>query len=147
MIEGLEVFKDFLVISERSNGLKKLKLYPFESREEKYIEFDEETYRLNMGANFEYNTNDLYYSYSSLTTPSSVFRYNMLSGEKSCGIRKKYWTLLFLQKIMSQKGFGLEQMTVQRFPYRLSIKKERSLRGSLPALCLWIVWIYHSRLF
>ena len=98
LIEGLEVFKDFLVISERSNGLKKLKLYPFESREEKYIEFDEETYRLNMGANFEYNTNDLYYSYSSLTTPSSVFRYNMLSGEKSCGIRKKYWTLLFSPK-------------------------------------------------
>ena len=76
------------MISERSNGLKKLKLYPFESREEKYIEFDEETYRLNMGANFEYNTNDLYYSYSSLTTPSSVFRYNMLSGEKSCASEK-----------------------------------------------------------
>ena len=98
LIEGLEVFKDFLVISERSNGLKK-QSYTLLNLERSSIEFDEETYRLNMGANFEYNTNDLYYSYSSLTTPSSVFRYNMLSGEKSCGIRKSIGPFFFSKQL------------------------------------------------
>ena len=37
---------------------------------------------------------------------------------------------------MSQKGFGLEQMTVQRFPYRLSMQKERSLMRLLACFML-----------
>lgn len=82
LIEGLEVFNEFLVIVERKNGLKKFKLYPFESREEHYIEFDEETYSLGLGLNDEYYTNTLYYSYNSMTTPSSVYQYDMMTGER-----------------------------------------------------------------
>ena len=82
LIEGLEVFNEFLVIVERKNGLKKFKLYPFESREEQYIEFDEETYSLGLGLNDEYYTNVLYYSYNSMTTPSSVYQYDMMTGER-----------------------------------------------------------------
>ena len=82
LIEGLEVFNEFLVIVERKNGLKKFKLYPFESRDEHYIEFDEETYSLGLGLNDEYYTNTLYYSYNSMTTPSSVYQYDMMTGER-----------------------------------------------------------------
>ena len=127
MIEGLEVFKDFLVISERSNGLKKLKLYPFESREEKYIEFDEETYRLNMGANFEYNTNDLYYSYSSLTTPSSVFRYNMLSGEKKLWHQKKVLDPSFSPKNYESKRIWARTNDGTKIPVSIVYKKGTQL--------------------
>ena len=89
LIEGMDVFKEFLLIMERKNGLKKIKLYPFESREEKYIEFDEETYYLGLGLNDDYNTNTLYYSYNSLTTPSSIYKYDMMSGKKSLWHQKK----------------------------------------------------------
>ncbi len=89
LIEGLEIFKEFLVITERINGLKKMKLYPFESREEKYIEFNEETYYLGLGVNDDYNTNTLFYSYNSLTTPSSIFEYDMMSGEQALWHQKK----------------------------------------------------------
>jgi len=127
LIEGLEVFKDFLVISERSNGLKKLKLYPFESREEKYIEFDEETYRLNMGANFEYNTNDLYYSYSSLTTPSSVFRYNMLSGEKKLWHQKKVLDPSFSPNNYESKRIWARANDGTKIPVSIVYKKGTQL--------------------
>ncbi len=83
LIEGVEAFEHFLVIMERKNGLRKIKLYPFESREAKYIEFDEETYSLGLGANYEYHTSTLYYSYNSMTTPSSIFTYDMGSGKKA----------------------------------------------------------------
>ena len=89
LIESIDVFQEFLVIQERKNGLKKIKLYPFESREEKYIEFDEETYYLGLGVNDDYNTNDLYYSYNSLTTPSSIYKYDMMSGEKTLWHQKR----------------------------------------------------------
>ena len=89
LIEGLEIFKEFLVITERINGLKKMKLYPFESREEKYIEFNEETYYLGLGVNDDYNTNTLFYSYNSLTTSSSIFKYDMMSGEQALWHQKK----------------------------------------------------------
>ena len=89
LIESIDVFQEFLVIQERKNGLKKIKLYPFESREEKYIEFDEETYYLGLGVNDGYNTNDLYYSYNSLTTPSSIYKYDMMSGEKTLWHQKR----------------------------------------------------------
>ena len=89
LIEGLEIFKEFLVITERINGLKKMKLYPFESRKEKYIEFNEETYYLGLGVNDDYHTNTLFYSYNSLTTPSSIFKYDMMSGEQTLWHQKK----------------------------------------------------------
>ena len=109
--------------------------YTLLNLEEKYIEFDEETYRLNMGANFEYNTNDLYYSYSSLTTPSKCFGVICLVEKKVVASEKSIGPF-FSPIIMSQKGFGLEQMTAQRFPYRLSIKKERSLMRLLACFML-----------
>ena len=89
LIEGIDVFKEFLLIMERKNGLKKIKLYPFESKEEKYIEFDEETYYLGLGMNDDYNTNILYYTYNSMTTPSSIFKYDMMTGQKSLWHQKK----------------------------------------------------------
>jgi len=89
LIEDIEIFKEFLVITERINGLKKMKLYPFESRKEKYIEFNEETYYLGLGVNDDYHTNTLFYSYNSLTTPSSIFKYDMMSGEQTLWHQKK----------------------------------------------------------
>ncbi|TNE30768.1 MAG: S9 family peptidase [Bacteroidetes bacterium] len=82
LLEGVEIFRDFLVVDERSNGLNQIHIQRWDGSEEHYIEFDEETYTAYVGNNPQYDTELLRYGYSSMTTPASVIEYNMTSRDK-----------------------------------------------------------------
>lgn len=77
LLEGVEEFKDYLAIVERKNGLKQLRIRNLKTNAEHYLAFDEPAYDANTGANPDYNSKSLRYSYTSLTTPSSVYDYDM----------------------------------------------------------------------
>ena len=81
LLEGTEIFKDYLVLSERKNGLTQLRVMPWEG-EEHYIEFDDPAYLVYTSTNREFDTDVLRFGYTSLTTPNSVFDYNMKTREK-----------------------------------------------------------------
>jgi len=66
-----------LVIEERTNGLIQLNIQAWDKSSNYYLPFDEETYTANVGTNPDFETNILRYSYTSLTTPSSVIDFNM----------------------------------------------------------------------
>ena len=89
LLEGLSVFKNSLLIEERTNGLRKLKVKNIATGKEQFVQFNEETYFLSLGLNDNYNADEVFYAYNSLTTPSTVFKYNMLSGEQSIWFRKE----------------------------------------------------------
>ena len=89
LLEGLSVFKDYLLIEERNNGLLKLKLKGVEDGKESYIAVDGETYYLGLAINDDYAANQLYYVYNSMTTPSRVYTYDLKSGERSIFFEKK----------------------------------------------------------
>ena len=76
LLENIELFRDFLVLDERKNGLHHLRIMPWEG-EEHYLEFQEDTYSAEIGHNPEYDTTTLRYGYESMTTPASVYDYNM----------------------------------------------------------------------
>ena len=80
---SLEVFKDHLVINERKNGLRQLRMINQQTGNDEYIKFDEETYTSWVSVNEEFDTDILRFSYSSLVTPTSTFDYNMNSGQRS----------------------------------------------------------------
>lgn len=82
MLGGFEIFKDFLVVSERIKGLPNIRIIKWEDRSEHYLDFGEETYSAYISTNPEFDTDLLRYSYTSFTTPSSVFDYNMNTKEK-----------------------------------------------------------------
>lgn len=82
MLQGFELFDNYLVVSERVNGLNTLRIINNVSGEDHYIDFGEEVYTANLYSNNETDTEVLRYYYSSLTTPFSVFDYNMISKEK-----------------------------------------------------------------
>jgi len=77
-----EIFKDFLVVSERIKGLPNIRIIKWEDKSEHYLDFGEETYSAGISANPEFDTDLLRYRYTSFTTPSSVFDYNMNTREK-----------------------------------------------------------------
>lgn len=81
-IDGVEIFKNYLVVSERKNGLINLRVIRWDDRTEHYINFGEEAYTANIGINREFDSEVLRYGYTSLTTPGSVYDYNMRTREQ-----------------------------------------------------------------
>lgn len=82
LLNGIEVFRDYLVVSERSNALTHLKVINQNTDEEYYLDFDDQAYVAYISTNPEFDTNTLRFGYSSLTTPNSIFDYNMETREK-----------------------------------------------------------------
>jgi oligopeptidase B len=82
LLQGVEAFKDFMVLNERKDGLVQLRIRSLKDNGEHYINFGEAAYTASFDANPEYNSLVVRYSYTSLTTPSSVYDYNMITKEK-----------------------------------------------------------------
>lgn len=77
LLEDIDVFKNFLVVEERKNGLTQLRVMNYAGGDEHFIDFGEPTYRVSTALNPEFNTTIVRYKYTSLTTPNSVYDYNM----------------------------------------------------------------------
>ena len=82
LLEDIEIFKDFLVLEERSNGLNKIRILPWSGVGEYYLPFESETYTAYTATNVDFDTDVLRYSYQSMTTPSSVIDFNMKTKTK-----------------------------------------------------------------
>jgi oligopeptidase B len=82
LLEDIEIFKDFLVLEERSNGLNKIRIMPWSGEGEYYLPFESETYTAYTSTNVDFDTDILRYSYQSMTTPSSVIDFNMKTKTK-----------------------------------------------------------------
>jgi len=83
LLEGIEIFKDYLVVEERNNGLNKIRIIPWSGKGEYYLPFDIETYTAYTTTNVDFDTEILRYSYQSMATPSSVIDFNMRTQEKT----------------------------------------------------------------
>ena len=77
LLEGVELFRDFMVVSERTNGLLQLRVVKWDASEDYYIDFDSETYTASLGTNPDFDANTFRYNFTSLTTPSSVIDYDI----------------------------------------------------------------------
>ena len=83
LVEGIEIFKDYLVVEERNNGLNKIRIMPWSGKGEYYLPFEIETYTAYTTTNVDFDTEVLRYSYQSMATPSSVIDFNMRTKEKT----------------------------------------------------------------
>ncbi|WP_047245670.1 S9 family peptidase [Maribacter thermophilus] len=82
LLNDIEIFKDYYVLSERKNGLNQIKIVRWDGADAYYLPFNSETYTAYVGNNPDFDTQLLRYSYNSLTTPSSVIDFNMATKEK-----------------------------------------------------------------
>ena len=134
-IVGYLVLKNWLVRMERENALPRLVVRNMGTGEEHAIAFDEEAYSLGFGEMREYDTDILRFTYSSMTTPSQVFDYDMRSRSRS--LRK-------MQEVPS--GHDPSHYVTRRIlapahdgetiPVTLLYRKGAALDGSAP------LWLY-----
>ena len=81
-IHGFDVFRDFLAIEERSDAMRKIRIRPWGGGKDFYIASDEPAYATGLGQNAEIDTNIVRYEYTSLTTPTTVYDYDIRTGER-----------------------------------------------------------------
>ncbi|RZJ30356.1 MAG: S9 family peptidase [Flavobacterium sp.] len=82
LLEDIEIFRDFLVVEERSNGLNKIRIMPWSGKGEYYLPFKSETYTAYGLTNVDFDTDVFRYGYQSLSTPPSVIDFNMKTKSK-----------------------------------------------------------------
>ncbi|KAF2508776.1 S9 family peptidase [Flavobacterium zhairuonense] len=82
LLEDIEIFKNYLVVEERSNGLNHIRIMPWNGEQDYYLPFGSETYNAFTTTNIDFDTDILRYSYQSLATPSSVIDFNMKTKTK-----------------------------------------------------------------
>ncbi|WP_343705875.1 S9 family peptidase [Flavobacterium sp.] len=82
LLEDIEIFKNYLVVEERSNGLNHIRIMPWNDEPDYYLPFGSETYNAYTTTNVDFDTDILRYSYQSLVTPSSVIDFNMKTKTK-----------------------------------------------------------------
>jgi len=133
LILSILAFKDFLVRLERKDGLPRIIVRDRVTGEEHGISFDEEAYSLSLLGSYEYDTDIMRFSYSSMTTPAQVFDYDMRTRER---------TLLKTQEVPS--GHDPDHYVTGRLmatshdgelvPVSLIYHRDTPLDGSAPLL-------------
>ncbi len=83
LLDGVEVFRDHLVLVERKEGLRQIRIIRWSNRQEHYLDFGEPTYTAGPDFNPEYESKTLRYRFSSLKTPNSIIDYNMETRQKT----------------------------------------------------------------
>ncbi len=104
LLEGFEIFKSYLVIEERERGLLQIRIIDSVSGETHELPFHDPTYTAYIGLNLEFDTEKLRYGYSSLTTPSTTFEYDM---------KTRLTTVLKQQEVLGGK-FASENYVSER---------------------------------
>ena len=82
-LDGFELFQDFLVIEERKNGLLQIRLRKYSGEDDHYIDFGEPAYVAYTASNYEFDTPVVRYHYASMTTPDSVYDYEVAGRRKT----------------------------------------------------------------
>ncbi|MGF7007434.1 S9 family peptidase [Aminobacter sp. BE322] len=126
-------FKDFMVRLERKDGLPRIVVHERATGNEHHIAFAEEAYSLGLSGSYEYDTDIIRFSYSSMTTPAQVFDYDMRTRER---------VLLKTQEVPS--GHNAEDYVTRRLmapaedgelvPISLIHHRDTRLDGSAPCL-------------
>ena len=82
LFEGFDLFKNHLVIEERLNGLRTIRVKTWDNKSDYYLDFKDPAYAAYPTSNLDFDTDILRYSYSSLTTPNTIYDYNMTTKEQ-----------------------------------------------------------------
>lgn len=104
LLEEFEVFANHLVISERKEGLIQLRIKRWDGSADYYLDFGEPAYTAYLSTNPDFDTQKLRYSYTSLTTPNSVYEYDMEQKSKD---------LLKQQEVVG--GYNSDDYKTERF--------------------------------
>ncbi|RRJ93509.1 S9 family peptidase [Flavobacterium macacae] len=134
LLEEIEIFKEYLVVGERSNGLNKIRIMPWNGKEEYYLPFESETYTANISTNPDFDTKVLRYSYQSMATPSSVIDFNMDTKEKEVKKEQQVLGGKFDKKNYTEERVWATAKDGTKIPISMVYRKDLKKDGKNPLL-------------
>ena len=132
-LANFEIFKDYLVLSERAKGLINLRVMPWDGSDEHYLDFGEPAYSAGISVNRDFDTPLLRYGYSSLTTPNSTYDYHMGSREKTLLKRTEVLGDFDPANYKTERIYAKARDGVE-VPISLVYHKTTALDGKAPAM-------------
>ena len=134
LLEDIEIFKDYLVVNERENGLNQLRIISWNGKEDYYLDFENETYTALIGNNPDFDSEFLRYGYNSLTTPSSVIDYNFVTKTKTVKKEQEVLDHNFNKDNYTSERLWATARDGEKIPMSVVYRKDIKLNGSNPVL-------------
>ncbi len=134
LLEGIDIFKNYLVVSERKNGLTELRITPWNGDKEYYMEFNDPAYKAYASSNPEFDTDILRYGYTSLTTPNSTYDFNMKTQEQKLLKQQEVVDDQFSPANYQSERLYVEVRDGAKVPISLVYKKGLKRDGKNPLL-------------
>mgnify|MGYP005694872695 FL=1 len=135
LLSSINIFKNYLVVNERKDGLRNTRVIKWEDNSEYYIKFNDPTYSLYSSSNVDFDTDFFRFVYTSLTTPRSVYDYNMVTKEQTLLKQKKVLGGKFdSDNYVSERLFAKSRDGKTEIPISLVYRKGLNKNGKQPLL-------------
>ena len=134
LIEDIDIFRDFLVLTERFNGLNTIRIMPWSGEGEYYLPFESETYTAYTSTNVDFDTDILRYGYQSMATPSSIIDFNMKTKEKEIMKEQQVLGGKFDKNNYAEERVWATATDGTKVPISMVYRKELNKDGTNPLL-------------
>ena len=134
LLEDMSIFKNFLVLEERNNGLNKIRIKRWDDTKDYYLPFDEETYSASVHSNSDFDTNTIRYSYNSMITPSTVVDFNMSTKAKEIKKEQEVLGGTFDKNNYTSKRVWVTARDGKKVAVSLVHRKDNELNENTPLL-------------
>ncbi|SHK62528.1 oligopeptidase B [Maribacter aquivivus] len=134
LLEDIDIFKEYYVLSERENGLNKIRIIKWDGSGEYFLPFKSETYTAYVGSNPDFDTEILRYSYNSMSTPSSVIDFNMRTKAKEIKKEQEVLGGLFDKDNYKEERLWATARDGVKVPMSLVYRKDTVLDENTPIL-------------
>ena len=134
LLEDIEIFKDYYVLTERDNGLNKLKITKWDESDSYYIPFDSETYVAYPYANPDFDTDNFRYVFNSMTSPYAIIDFNMSTKVKEIKKEQEVLGGKFNKENYRSERIWAKARDGAKVPISLIYHKDTKLDGNSPLL-------------
>ncbi len=134
LLEDIEIFKEYYVISERDRGLNTIRIISWEDGTSYYLPFDSETYVSGLTTNRDFDTNKLRYFYNAMTAPYAIVEFDMKTKKQVILKEQQVLGEHFDKRNYRSKRVWAKAADGQKVPISMVYHKETPLDGTSPLL-------------
>ena len=134
LIEDIDIFSHFLVVTERFNGLNTIRIIPWSGEGAYYLPFESETYTAYTSTNVDFDTDILRYGYQSMATPASIIDFNMRTKEKQIMKEQEVLGGKFDKNNYNEERVWATAQDGTKVPISIVYRKELKKDGNNPLL-------------
>ncbi len=130
-VEGFDALEGFLALGERSDGLRRIRIFDWESGESELLTFDEPAYAAYLGTNRDQSATTLRYVYTSMTTPRSTYELDVATGERTLLKRDEVPGGFDPEEYVTRRDWA-EARDGTRVPVSILHRRDTPLDGTAP---------------